>query len=393
MKLRERGMDEKSVLEELDLLLEGDTTYFSGHPIASMSTIPHPLGAAVFTRTMEKNAGRLHTVMGSARIEHEVIEMIADLLNLSDPYGTSTSGGTESNLLAMLAMREIRRRIKSPEIIAPKTVHSSVDKAAWVLGIKLIKSGVDKQFRAQPKKILKSITRNTIGIIVTAGTTYLGQVDPIEEIGEIAAQNKIPLHVDAAFGGFVLPFMHDLGMYSHPFGFEVNGVTSVSVDPHKMGLSPIPMGCLIFRSKKHIESITREVPYLPGASSTQASILGTRPASPILATWAIMKHLGREGYRRNVKECMERTLLAKERIDDNPLLSLAIEPVMNMLAIESKEVPISTLVQEMEKRGWRMATSPIPLTLRLVIMPHMTTGALNAFFNDLEEVATTIPAN
>jgi tyrosine decarboxylase/aspartate 1-decarboxylase len=393
MILEEHGLDKETVVGRLDSLLDDDVTYFSGHPIASMSTIPHQFGADVFLRTMERNAGRLHTFKGSAKVEQEVIEMIADLLRLERPHGTTTSGGTESNILAMLAMREIKKRVKRPEVIAPKTVHSSIDKAAWILGIQLIKTGVDKRFKAISRSIEKKISKNTIGIIATAGTTYLGQIDPIDEIGGIAAENRVPLHIDAAFGGFVIPFLKDLGLGDYSYDFEVNGVTSISVDPHKMGLAPIPAGCLIFRSSRYLKAITKKIPYLPGASSKQSSMLGTRPAASVLATWAIMKHLGRSGYREIVRGCMAQTHLARERIEGNPLLELVIEPVMNILGIQSKEVPLPTIIMKMEKRGWRMAASPLPPSLRLVVMPHVTTGALNAFFNDLNEVSTTIPAD
>ena len=176
----EYGKSRKEVLESLDRLLEVDSTYSSGHPTASMTSIPHDIGAEIYTKTLEKNAGRMHTFQGSAQVEREVLDMIGDLLNLNSPYGTTTSGGTESNILAMLAFREVsKKKIKQPEIIAPQTVHTSIDKAAWLLGVKLVKTRVDNQFRASVKAIQKAINMNTIGVITTAGTTYLGQVDPI----------------------------------------------------------------------------------------------------------------------------------------------------------------------------------------------------------------------
>ena len=91
----EQGMDRDRILEILDTLLANDVTYQTGRPVASMSTIPLRIGAEVFSKTLEKNAGRLHTFKGSARVEQEVIAMIGDLLNLSTPFGTTTSGGTE----------------------------------------------------------------------------------------------------------------------------------------------------------------------------------------------------------------------------------------------------------------------------------------------------------
>jgi tyrosine decarboxylase/aspartate 1-decarboxylase len=105
-----------------------------------------------------------------------------------------------------------------------------------------------------------------------------------------------------------------------------------------------------------------------------------------------MKHLGREGYRETVKECMRRTRIARDRINSNPLLRSAIEPVINIIGIKSKEVALDTLMLKLEAKGWSVSTSPFPPTLRLIVMPHVTEGALNAFLNDLDEAATTIPA-
>ncbi len=386
----EKGIPRKDLLSRLDQLLAQDSTYSSGHPIASMSTIPHELGVEIFAKTLEKNAGRLHTFRGTAEVEQEVIAMLGDLLHLNSPFGTTTSGGTESNILAMLAARETRKKIERPEVVVPKTVHASVDKAAWLLGIKLVKTRIDKQFRAIPKAIENALTPNTIAIFTTAGTTYLGQVDPIDKIGKIAKEHGIPLHVDAAFGAFVIPFLAEIGLGEYPFDFKVDGVTSVSADPHKMGLAPIPAGALLFRNKKYLKAITRKIDYLRGAASRQSSLLGTRPAASIIATWAIMKHLGRFGYRKLVVECMKRTMHAKARVNHNRFIDLAIEPVMNILGITTRLVPLDEVVEKMEARGWRMATSPLPPTIRIVVMPHVTEGAINAFFNDLDDISTTI---
>jgi len=382
------GLDAKRVFKELDEILEGDSRYESGRPIASMSSIPHRISSKIMAQHVQRNLGRKHTFRGSAKIEREVIQMIGDLIHLEKPYGTTTSGGTESNILAMLAARETAQ-IDKPEIIAPETVHSSVDKAAWLLGVELVKASVDSQYKAVPEEIEESINNNTVGIFVTAGTTYVGQLDPIDQIGVIAADNGLPLHVDAAFGGFVIPFLEELGLGKHPFGFEVPGVTSVSVDPHKTGLAPIPSGCLLFRKEKHLQAITRNVPYIP-FDSRIPTLLGTRPAAPVIATWAIMKHLGREGYQSIVKECMTVTELAHKRTKENPHLQCAIKPVLNILGITSKKISIDAIVREMEERGWKMGSSPLPESFRMVIVPHVNEGTVDAFFNDVEEITQSI---
>ena len=124
---KEQGASREEVIAELNGMLQFDSTYTSGSPVASMSTIPHKLGFEIFSKTLEKNAGRLHTFKGCAEVECEVINMIGDLLHLESPVGTTTSGGTESNILGMLAARECaKKKTGTPEVIAPKTVHSSV---------------------------------------------------------------------------------------------------------------------------------------------------------------------------------------------------------------------------------------------------------------------------
>ena len=349
---QDQGMDKTKVLEILGEILGRDTTYRSSHPIASMSTIPHPLSQEVFSRLIEKNAGRLHSFKGSTEIEKQVLLMIGDLLHLDTPYGTTTSGGTESNILAMLSAREIfKNRIGRPEIVVPKTVHSSLDEAAWLLNVKLVKTKVDGQYKAIPDEINQAITENTIAVFSTAGTTFLGQIDPINEIARISQEHGIHHHVDAAFGGFVIPFLKDLNIGDYPFDFEVPGVTSVSIDPHKMGLAPIPSGCIIYREKELLQAITRTIPYLRGESSTQSTLLGTRPAASILATWAIMKTLGKAGYRKIVRFCMSLTQHAKERVDTSGLLKLVIDPVMNVLGILPTDTPLEDVISMMELKG------------------------------------------
>jgi tyrosine decarboxylase/aspartate 1-decarboxylase len=106
-----------------------------------------------------------------------------------------------------------------------------------------------------------------------------------------------------------------------------------------------------------------------------------------------MKSLGRVGYRRVVNYCMQMTEHAKDRVETSGLLKLVISPVMNVLGILSREAPLDDVVRMMEMKGWRMATSPLPPSIRMVVMPHVTEGTLNAFFNSLDEAASIIPAS
>ncbi len=102
--------------------------------------------------------------------------------------------------------------------------------------------------------------------------------------------------MDAAFGGFVIPFLENPSQYK--FDFEVPGVMSIAIDPHKMGLSTIPAGGLLYRDEGHMKLLEISAQYL--TSQVQTSLAGTRSGASAAATYAVMRHLGKEGYRQIV---------------------------------------------------------------------------------------------
>lgn len=166
--------------------------------------------------------------------EGELICMTANMLHGdSNTCGTTSSGGTESIVLAMKAHRDYygrKRGIAYPEVICGTTAHAAVDKACELLGIRKVCVDVDPiQFTLDPRQVEKRITSNTILIYASAPTFMQGVVDPIEDLSNVALQYDIGLHVDACLGGFVLPFAQKLGRDDIPkFDFECPGVTSMS---------------------------------------------------------------------------------------------------------------------------------------------------------------------
>ncbi len=149
------------------------------------------------------------------------------------------------------------------------------------------------------------ISKNTVAIVGVAGTTELGKIDPVEDLSNICLENDIYLHVDAAFGGYSIPFLNEIGYELPKFDFDLRGVCSITIDPHKMGLAPIPTGGIFFERKNILDAMSIETPYL--TENRQSTIVGTRTGASTAATWALMKYLGREGYRKISKDCMEIT--------------------------------------------------------------------------------------
>ncbi len=382
MKLYEKGLPEKTVLKELESKLKDDLTYDSGRIMGSMCTSPHEFAKQVYMKFLEKNLGDPGLFRATVQLEKEAIGMLGSLLSHPDACGHIVSGGTEANILALWAARNLAENERR-EVIVPLSAHCSFDKAANLLNLRLIKVKLNDRFQMDIKETEKAVTEKTVAIVGVAGTTGLGVVDPMPELSEIALAHDTYLHVDAAFGGFVLPFLRDLGSNVPDFDFGLPGVCSITVDPHKMGLAPIPAGGILFRDEKMIRSVSTRVPYLAGGGTEHTTILGTRAGASTIAVWALLMHLGRQGYRGVVGRCMRLTSkLAKEiqRIDG---VSLVTQPTLNMAGITSDEVDIKSVAKELRRRGW--AVSLFPRHIRVVVMPHVKSSHIQHFLKDLNE--------
>jgi len=232
--------------------------------------------------------------------------------------------------------------------------------------------------------VKEAIKSRTLAIVGIAGTTDLGIVDNIPELSEIAVEHGLYFHVDAAFGGFVLPFFKELGYANFDFDFKLPGVCSITVDPHKMGLAPIPAGGILFRNEAIMKSVSVEVPYLAGGNTEQSTIVGTRSGSSALAVWALLTHLGREGYKAVVERCMNLTWKLAEGIENMDRVSLVTKPVMNIVGIKSNDTDIHLLAEKLREKGW--AVSLFPNHIRIAVMPHIKLAHVQSFLKDLKEI-------
>lgn len=375
----EEGMDEREVLEELEERIKDDLSFESGKILGSMCTYPHPLARKIVMKYMDRNLGDPGLHVGSRKIEEEVVNMLSNLLGLERGYGNVVSGGTEANILAVRAFRNIAG-IERPELILPESAHFSFLKASDLLGVKLVWARLKEDYSVDVADVESKITDNTIGLVGIAGTTGLGVVDDIPALSDLALDYGLPLHVDAAFGGFVIPFAKALGYELPDFDFRLKGVKSITIDPHKMGMVPIPAGGIIFREKRFIEAINILAPYLAGGQVWQATITGTRPGANVLAVWALLKHLGFKGYMRMVGEKMELARWFAAELRRIPGVYLIREPVLNIVSFGSER--LEELERTLKERGWGISAHRG--YIRIVIMPHVKREHLEAFLDDLK---------
>ena len=381
--MQTKGLPEQKLKEELELRLKGDFTYKSGRIIGSMCTSPHPLARKVYIRFLETNLGDTGLFPAVAELEREAIRMLGTLLSSPEATGHIVTGGTEANLLALWAAKKLSRKADC-EVIVPASAHCSFDKAADLLGMRIVRARLNDRFQVDVAEVRKAVSPKTVAIVGIAGTTELGVVDPIDELSELASEEDLYLHVDAAFGGFVLPFLEDLGFSVPDFDFAVPGVCSITIDPHKMGLAPIPAGGILFRHESLRKAVSWDIPYLSGGETEQATLVGTRSGASAVAVWIVMKHLGREGYRKIVRNCMRLTLKLAREIPKIGGLRTATEPTMNIVGLKSDEFDIRRIAEELRLRKWAIAL--FPHHIRIVIMPHVKEPHIEELLQDLNEI-------
>lgn len=386
-RLNKKGLPKTLVLEQLESKLKKDFTYDSGKILGSMCTKPHAFAKKVYLRCLEKNLGDPGLFPATAELEREAIKLLGLLLSNPKACGHFVSGGTEANIIALWAARNSSRG-KRNEVIVPSSAHYSFDKAADLLELDLIRVKLNERFQVDTEAVKEAITSRTLGVVGIAGTTDLGMVDSISELSKMAREHELYLHVDAAFGGFVLPFLKELGFADSKFDFKLPSVCSITVDPHKMGLAPIPAGGILFRNEKIMKSVSMEVPYLAGGNTQQSTIVGTRSGASALAVWALLRQLGREGYTAIVKRCMNLTLKLAEGIEKMDGVSLVTKPMMNIVGIKSDVRDINSIAQKLRQKGW--AVSLFPNHIRVVVMPHVKNVHIQRFLKDLERILKEI---
>ena len=380
--MQEKGKNEEEVRRLLREARRRDMSYSSGRILSSMCTSPLPIAERAFCEFLETNLGDPGLFRGTRELEKHAVKAMGSLLGNPGAKGFIVSGGTEANITALWAAREIAG-VAQPEVVVPETAHFSFEKAARMLGLKLVKAGVGEDNTVMARDVERKLSRRTVAIVGIAGNTEYGAVDDIASLAEIALERGLYLHVDAAFGGFVLPFLKELGYPTRDFDFSLRGVCSITVDPHKMGLAPVPAGCVLFRDESYLEPLQVESPYL--TQPRQCTLLGTRSGASAAAVFAALTFLGKEGYRRVVRRCMEVTRLLREG-----LLALGMrvpQPWMNILVFDHPQR--EALAKGLRTRGWVVSRTR-RREIRLVIMPHVRREHAEQFLQDAEAVVRGI---
>ena len=396
--LPEKGIPVPDLLNNMKDLIKDDINWRDGKvwSLVYHATDEHTeMLKEAYTMFFSKNALSPMAFPSLRKFETEVISMTVDLFNGDKRCcGSMTSGGTESLLMAVKTYRDWAEEkipnIKEPEMVVPSSAHPSFDKAADYFKVKLVKVPVNSEtHRADVNAMKKAITENTILIVGSACDFPRGVVDPISELGVLAQENGIGLHVDACLGGFMLPFVKKLGYEVPDFDFSVPGVTSISADVHKYGYGAKGASTILYRKEriwKHQFSVYTD---WTGGVYISPSMRGTRPGGAIAAAWAAMKHLGMDGYLNLAKIVMDASKKLINGINQIPELYIIGKPVMSVFSFTSDKIDIYQLGDRMDKKGWHLDRIQFPNALHMMVNPHHA-EIVDTFLKDLQETVNDV---
>jgi len=371
------------VLAELEARLATDWTFSSGRVLGSMCSVPHPVAAAAFERVLEANIGDEGLVPALAALEREAVSTFGAWWGHPGASGRIVTGGTEANLMALWTAKILAGPGKT-EVVIPSSAHYSFDKAASLMGLTLVRAPVGLDGRLSPAAADEAVTGRTCALVGVAGTTALGAVDDVFALAEVARRRRVYFHLDASFGGYVLPFLADAGSPAQAFGWP-EGLCSLSADPHKMGRGPVPSGMVLWRDEETARLSAVEVGYLSGGRLRQNTLVGTRSGASVAAVWAVQNALGRPGYAAVVKTAMDTTAWLTAALRSVPGARPVFDPApLNVVGVATPGRETGAVVAELRRRGW--ALSQWEGFFRIVVMPHVTQPVLEAFLADLKEV-------
>ncbi|MGO1003065.1 pyridoxal phosphate-dependent decarboxylase family protein [Lysobacter sp. CA196] len=321
------------------------------------------------------------------RMQDDILDISLSLLGGNgDAGGTMTSGGTESIMLAVRsahrAFRE-RRPQARPHLLLPTSAHPAYDKAADLMGLEVVRVPIGVDYRACADILAQHINDDTMMMVASAPSLPFGTIDPIVDIGRLALERGVWLHVDACIGGFLAPHVAKFMSGLPRFDLSVPGVRSLSADLHKFGYTAKGASVILYADAEDQEHQYFEYFDWPKGIYRTETLTGTRPGGAVAAAWAVMHYLGEAGYRALAQRVMHIRDRYIEGIDRIPGLHLLGRPDLSVIAFTSDRYDIHDVGDAMEARGWYISRLSNPAALHMTVTPGHDQG-VDDYLSDLE---------
>jgi glutamate/tyrosine decarboxylase-like PLP-dependent enzyme len=394
LKLPKPGRPVDEVIAELTAKRSHDVRWSEGRAFGMVydgGPEVHAVAEAAARLYLHENALNTKAFPSLGQIQSEVVGWTADLLHApGSAAGFLTSGGTESILCGVLAARERGHRergITAPEMVLPESAHAAFHKAAHLFGIKVHKTPVRADWTADVDAMADAVNANTVLVVGSAPQYPQGVVDPIPDIAGVAAKVGANCHVDACMGGFVLPFAELLGRQVPPWDFRVEGVHSISADVHKLGYAPKGVSVILHRDKRLRAYQTFVFDDWLGGFYASPNLQGSRSGMPMACAWAVMQHLGIDGYVRLTRVTLDNADRMRAGIAAVEGVRVLGDPRYHLVAMASDPavdpaVDIFALGDALLARGWFHDRQGPPDSLHSTVS-NSNTGVMEQYLVDL----------
>jgi glutamate decarboxylase len=385
-----------------------------------VTTWMDPEAGQLMSETFDKNMIDKDEYPVTAAIEQRCVCMVADLFhaeNLRDDdpstaIGVSTVGSSEAVMLAGLAMKwRWRERVgknwkgRTPNMVMGSNVQVVWEKFCRYFDVEARYLPMEEgRYVITPEQVVDAVDEDTIGVVAILGTTFTGELEPVAEIcaalDKLAAAGKpdVPVHVDAASGGFVVPFLHPLLVWD----FRLPRVVSINVSGHKYGLTYPGIGFVVWRNAEHLpEDLVFRVNYLGGDMPT-FTLNFSRPGNQVVGQYYNFLRLGRDGYTQVMKclsdtaEWLARELAAMTGADGRPVFEIISDgsaiPVVAFRLVEDTRYTVFDVSALLRGYGWQVPAYTMPddasdvAVLRIVVREGFSANLARAMRDDLIEV-------
>ena len=389
-----------------DMLLDGNSRL---NLATFVTTWMEPEAATLMAEAFDKNMIDKDEYPKTAEIEARCVNMVAHLFNApgdGDAVGVSTIGSSEAVMLAGLAMKwkwRQRREAAGESTDAPSMVMGSNVQVVWekfcrYWDVEPRYVPMEKgRYVITPDEVMKRVDETTIGVVPILGTTFTGEFEPIKEVHDaVVAKNEktgwdVPVHVDAASGGFVAPFLHPDLLWD----FRLPQVKSINVSGHKYGLTYPGVGFVVWRSADDLpEDLVFHVNYLGGDMPT-FTLNFSRPGNQIVGQYYNFLRLGRDGYTR-VMEVLSNTAqqIAAGLADIGPFEVISDGSAIPVVAFSLKEdegFTVFDVSARLRMNGWQVPAYTMPdnatdiAVLRIVVREGLTRDLADDLVKDIAD--------
>lgn len=388
------GRPADAVLADLEAKRANDVRWQEGRAFGMIydgGPSVHAVAERAAALYLHENALNTRAFPSLGEIQSEVVGWTADLLHGPESAaGFLTSGGTESILCGVLAARERARHergVEHGEMVLAESAHAAFHKAAHLFGLEVHKTPVKADWTADVDAMAAAVGANTVLVVGSAPQYPQGVIDPIPDIAALAASVGANCHVDGCMGGYVLPFAERLGRRVPPWDFRVDGVHSISADIHKLGYAPKGASVILHRSKALRRYQTFVFDDWLGGFYASPNLQGSRSGLPMATAWAVIQHLGMDGYlelTRNTLDNADRMRAGIAAVDGVRVLGDSTYHLVAMASDPAAATPVDVFAvgDALLARGWFHDRQGPPDTLHATVS-NSNAGRIEQYLEDL----------